>query len=228
MASAEDLLGHGFRDPSLLDEALTHKSYAYERSALRHNERLEFLGDSVLAAVVAHRLFLDHPGEDEGRLSKLKASLVSRATLARWAEQIDLGPHLKLGAGEESTGGRERPSILSNALEAVIGALYLDGGYEAARKFVTTRFLTARDEFVESDFKSRLQEVVQKRHKVPPDYRLLETSGPDHDKTFKVTVLVGSRTLGSGKGKTKKEAEQDAAQNALKRLGRRAAGAKDG
>ncbi|MBI5597974.1 MAG: ribonuclease III [Elusimicrobia bacterium] len=227
MDSAEDLFGHGFRDPSLLEEALTHKSYAYERSALRHNERLEFLGDSVLAAVVAHRLFLDNPGEDEGRLSKMKASLVSRPTLARWAEQIALGPHLKLGTGEESTGGRERPSILANALEAVIGALYLDGGYEAARKFVTTRFLSARDEFVETDFKSRLQEVVQKRHKVPPEYRLVQTTGPDHDKTFKVSVLVGARSLGAGEGKTKKEAEQDAAQNALRKIARRAAGNKD-
>lgn len=222
MAPLEELVGHRFRDPSLLEEALTHKSYAYERSALRHNERLEFLGDSVLAAVVAHRLFLDHPGEDEGRLSKHKASLVSRPTLARWADSVGLGAHLRLGAGEESTGGRVRPSILSNALEALIGALYLDGGYEAARKFVESRFLLARDEFVETDFKSRLQEVVQKRHKVPPEYRLVETSGPDHDKTFQVAVIVGSKTLGGGSGKTKKEAEQDAARDALKRLSKRA------
>ncbi len=218
MASLSELVGHGFRDPSLLEEALTHKSYAYERGTLRHNERLEFLGDSVLAAVVAHRLFLDHPAEDEGRLSKHKASLVSRPTLARWADEAGLGPHLKLGSGEESTGGRVRPSILANALEAVIGALYLDGGYEAARRFVEGRFLEARAAFVETDFKSRLQEVVQKRHKVPPEYRLVETAGPDHDKTFSVTVLVGARTLGTGSGKTKKEAEQDAARDALKHV----------
>lgn len=224
MASLAELVGHGFRDPSLLEEALTHKSYAYERGTLRHNERLEFLGDSVLAAVVAHRLFLDHPAEDEGRLSKLKASLVSRPTLARWAEDAELGEHLRLGSGEEATGGRERPSILANALEAVIGALYLDGGYEAARRFVERRFLAERGGFVETDFKSRLQEVVQKRHKVPPEYRLVETKGPDHDKTFQVTVLVGSRTLGAGSGKTKKEAEQDAARDALRRVKKPAAG----
>lgn len=223
MPSLEDLVGHRFRDPALLAEALTHKSYAYEQGALRHNERLEFLGDSVLAAVVAHRLFLDHPDEDEGRLSKQKASLVSRPTLARWAEECALGKHLKLGSGEETTGGRVRPSILSNALEAVIGALYLDGGYEAARRFVETRFLAAKGEFVESDFKSRLQEVVQKRHKVPPEYRLVETTGPDHDKTFSVTVIVGAKSLGGGTGKTKKEAEQDAARDALRKLVKRAA-----
>lgn len=227
MPSIEELVGHGFRDPSLLEEALTHKSFAYERGTLRHNERLEFLGDSVLAAVVAHRLYLDHPGEDEGHLSKLKASLVSRPMLARWAEQCGLAVYLRLGSGEESTGGRERPSILSNALEAVIGALYLDGGYSVAASFVETRFLAARDAFVETDFKSRLQEVVQKRSKVPPEYRLVETSGPDHDMTFKVTVLNGARTLGSGAGKTKKEAEQDAARNALRRLARKASGARD-
>ncbi|MBI3299500.1 MAG: ribonuclease III [Elusimicrobia bacterium] len=227
MASAEELVGHGFRDPSLLEEALTHKSYAYERGTQRNNERLEFLGDSVLAAVVAHRLFLDHPGDDEGRLSQLKASLVSRPTLARWAEQCGLGPHLKLGSGEETTGGRERPSILSNALEAVIGALYLDGGYAAARGFVESRFLAERDDFVETDFKSRLQELVQKRSKTPPEYRLVDTAGPDHDKTFEVTVLAGNRTLGGGKGKTKKEAEQDAARDALRRMTRKSAQAKD-
>lgn len=226
MPSLEDLVGHRFRDPALLAEALTHKSYAYEFGSLRHNERLEFLGDSVLAAVVAHRLFLDHPGEDEGKLSKHKASLVSRTTLAKWAEDCHLGKHLKLGSGEETTGGRLRPSILSNALEAVIGALYLDGGYEAARSFVETRFLHAKGEFVETDFKSRLQEVVQKRHKVPPEYRLVETTGPDHDKTFQVTVIVGAKSLGAGSGKTKKEAEQDAARDALRKLTRKT-GAKD-
>lgn len=216
----EEALGHAFRDPLVLREALTHKSYSFEKGMERHNERLEFLGDSVLAAIVAHSLFKRYPNEDEGRLSKLKASLVSRATLARWAAQMELGRHLFLGSGEESTGGRERPSILSNALEAVIGALYVDGGLAAAEDFVVERLLRPQARMAESDHKSRLQEIVQKRYKVPPDYRLVKASGPDHERTFSVKVVLGARVLGAGKGKSKKEAEQAAAQDALTRLPR--------
>jgi len=215
----ERLIGYRFHDGGLLEEALTHKSYAYERGAARHNERLEFLGDSALAAVVARLLFIEHPEEDEGRLSKMKSTLVSRGTLAIWARDLGIGPFLLLGQGEESTGGRDRSSILSNALEALIGAVYLDGGFEAAHDFIHRCFLDGREEFVETDFKSRLQEVVQKRHKVPPDYETVETEGPDHDKTFRVRVRLGKKLLGSGEGKTKKDAEQEAARDALARLG---------
>ena len=128
-ASLEEVIGYSFGNADLLQEALTHKSHAFENGSSKHNERLEFLGDSVLATVVAHRLFLEYPEGDEGRLSKIKASLVSRATMARWAGAIGLGRYLLLGAGEEAMGGRDRPSILSNALEALIGAVYVDGGY---------------------------------------------------------------------------------------------------
>lgn len=220
-ASLEEVIGYSFGNADLLQEALTHKSYAFENGSSRHNERLEFLGDSVLATIVAHRLFREYPDGDEGRLSKIKASLVSRATMARWAGAIGLGRYLLLGAGEEAMGGRDRPSILSNALEALIGAVYVDGGFEAASRFVRDSFLDQEEEFVERDFKSRLQEMVQKKHKVPPSYGLVTSSGPDHDKTFAVKVQLGSRTLGSGEGKTKKEAEQAAARDALRKFGRK-------
>lgn len=219
-ASIEEIVGYTFGEPELLQEALTHKSHAFENGSARHNERLEFLGDSVLAAVVAEHLFVIHPDDDEGRLSKIKAHLVSRATLARWAEDIGLGRFMRLGAGEESTGGRNRPSILSNALEAVMGAVYIDGGYDKAKRFIHRCFLDQTEKFEESDYKSCLQEIVQKRHKVPPSYQLLETTGPDHDKTFLVRVKIGSRRMGTGKGKTKKEAEQAAAQDALETMAR--------
>lgn len=221
-ASIEDVIGYRFKDAGLLREALTHKSYAFERGIVRHNERLEFLGDSVLGAVAAHRLFERYPECDEGRLSKMKASLVSRATWAALATGLDLGRFLLLGPGEESTGGRQRPSILSNAMEALIGAVYLDGGFEAARRVVEAHFPKFGEGFEETDHKSRLQELVQKRHKVPPSYRLVKTIGPDHDKVFAVKVQLGARTLGVGRGKTKKEADQAAALDALKRLADRA------
>ena len=219
-ASLEESLGHQFRSAQTLRDALTHKSYAFEKGIPRHNERLEFLGDSVLAAVVAHWLFETYPEEDEGRLSKMKASLVSRVTLARWAAEMRLGPHLLLGSGEETTGGRERPSILSNALEALIGALYLDGGYKLASQFIHRRLLDQEARIVEADHKSRLQEIVQKRYKVPPTYALVKASGPDHDRTFSVKVQIGARLLGSGRGKNKKEAEQAAAKDALRNIPR--------
>jgi len=221
-ASIEEVLGYEFVNAELLQEALTHKSYAFEQGTARHNERLEFLGDSVLAVVVASHLFDIFPDQDEGHLSKLKATLVSRATLARWAGDIGVGRHVLLGSGEESTGGRERPSILSNALEALIGAVYMDGGYEQASMLLHRLFLDQHEKIEEQDYKSGLQEIVQKQHKVPPSYRLLETTGPDHDKTFTVKVMLGSRTLGIGEGKTKKEAEQAAAQDALEQMPRSA------
>jgi len=216
--SLEETIGHRFRRPELFIEALTHKSYAFEKGARRHNERLEFLGDSVLAAVTAHRLFDQHPLEDEGRLSKMKAALVSRPTLTRWARKIGIGPHLKLGSGEEATGGRERSSILANAVEALIGAVYLDGGFKAAFGMVEGWLEEETAGLEEADYKSRLQEIVQKRHKAPPDYKMLRTMGPDHDKTFDVRVQFGSRVLGTGHGKSKKEAEQAAARDALEKL----------
>ena len=218
--SLEDGIGFKFKKPELLQEALTHKSYASEQKLPAFNERLEFLGDSILAAVVAHELFERHPGEDEGRLSKMKALLVSRPSLAKWAADLDLGRYIRMGAGEETTGGRSRPSILANALEALIGAIYLDGGMDAAARFIR-RWLRAQDEApAETDHKSRLQEIIQKKHKVPPQYELTKAVGPDHDKTFQVTVRMGRAVLGTGSGKSKKEAEQAAAEDALAHLAR--------
>lgn len=213
----EEVIGYRFRDPGLLKEALSHRSFASESKSGVYNERLEFLGDSVLAAVVAHRLYVDHPREPEGSLSKKKAQLVSRPTLARWAADLELGEHLLLGVGEESSGGRTRQSLLGNALEALIGAIYLDGGYEAAAAFVGRR-LDGRGAPVEADHKSRLQEILQKKHKAPPVYRLSQAAGPDHDKTFIVEVRMGERVMGRGEGKSKKEAEQAAARDALTRM----------
>jgi ribonuclease-3 len=214
----ESVTGHRFKDPSLLTLALTHKSHASESGAGLDNERLEFLGDSVLAAVVAHALYAAYPGEPEGTLSKKKSLLVSRPSLAVWAEEIGLGGRLFLGVGEESTGGRARHSLLSNAMEALIGALYLDGGYEVAAKFVREWCERRLDGLLENDHKSRLQEILQKRHKTPPTYELTSAAGPDHDKTFSVLVRIGTRDLGKGSGKNKKEAEQAAARDALSRM----------
>ena len=218
MSSAlEGRIGFRFKRPELLKAALTHKSFASEQKSGRYNERLEFLGDSVLSAVVAHQLFDLYPDEDEGKLSKRKSLLVSRPVLARWAGELGLGEFLLLGSGEDSSGGRLRPSILSNTVEALIGAIFLDGGYAAASGFIHRWFLDQHGTVAETDHKSRLQELLQKRYKVPPTYEIMRATGPDHDKTFAVTVRMGKQTLGTGQGKSKKEAEQAAALDALER-----------
>jgi len=211
----EEVTGYRFKNPDLLKEALSHKSFASESKSGLYNERLEFLGDSILAAVVAHQLYTEYPQEDEGSLSKKKAMLVSRPSLAAWAAEINLGAYLFLGVGEESSGGRIRHSLLSNALEALIGAIYLDGGYAAAEHFIRRWSSSRHGSPAETDYKSRLQEILQKRYKIPPQYAMVEAEGPDHDKTFRVAVMLGKKTLGHGGGKTKKEAEQAAARNAL-------------
>ncbi|MBI3565293.1 MAG: ribonuclease III, partial [Elusimicrobia bacterium] len=177
----EAVVGYRFKDPGLLKQALSHKSFASESGTGVFNERLEFLGDSILAAVVAHELYVEYPGEPEGVLSKKKSQLVARPSLAAWAEELDLGAHLLLGVGEETTGGRTRQSLLANALEALIGAMYLDGGYAAADKFVREWCRRHHVEMLETDHKSRLQELLQKRHKQPPTYELAASVGPDHD-----------------------------------------------
>ncbi|MBI4377266.1 MAG: ribonuclease III [Elusimicrobia bacterium] len=217
MKPLEDVIGYRFRKPEYLKEALSHKSFASEIKSGVYNERLEFLGDSVLAAVVAHQLYVDFPNESEGTLSKKKSQLVSRQSLARWAAEMDLGAYLYLGVGEESSGGRARQSVLCNAIEALIGAMYLDGGFEAARQFISRGLKGTVLE--ETDYKSRLQEVLQKKYKSPPSYQVAGASGPEHDKTFQVLVQLGKRLLGRGEGKTKKDAEQAAARNALENLG---------
>lgn len=198
---------------------MSHKSYASESKTGVYNERLEFLGDSILSAVVAHELYCCYPKDNEGGLSKKKSQLVSRPSLAQRAVDMKLGSYLHLGVGEESSGGRARHSLLSNALEALIGAIYIDGGYQAAARFIRDWCLVKHEDLEETDYKSRLQEVVQKKFKVPPAYEMTHADGPDHDRTFRVLVQLGRKILGKGQGKSKKEAEQAAARDALEKLG---------
>ena len=187
----EEVIGYRFQDAGLLKQAMSHKSFASESGSGVCNERMEFLGDSVLAAVVAHQLFTEYPDEPEGNLSKKKSLLVSRPSLAAWAEELGLGTYLYLGVGEETTGGRTRQSLLANALEALIGAIYLDGGYGAAAVFIRTWCARRHGSLTETDHKSRLQEILQKKYKVPPTYEIASSAGPDHDKTFSVEVRIG-------------------------------------
>jgi len=218
MSSLEEVIGYKFRDKVLLAEALTHKSHATEHGDGRNNERLEFLGDSILGLIVSYYLFLKNPSEDEGFLSKTKSATVSRANLARWAEAIGLGHHLYLGAGEHLSGGSKRHSILANAMEAVLGAVYLDGGLAPVEKIVIPWLEAQAPESLDADYKSSLQELIQKRHKRPPDYELMGETGPEHAKLFTIRVYLGKKTLGLGSGKNKKEAQQAAARNALEYL----------
>ncbi len=216
MESIEAVLGYCFKNRELLKEALTHKSFSTERGQASHNERLEFLGDSVLGLIVSCYLFEEHPGQDEGYLSKVKSVLVSRTNLACWAKDLNLGEHVYLGVGEDQTGGKKRSSILSNCFEALLGAIYLDGGLEPATIFVK-RWLHGQDMggMEEQDYKSVLQEMIQKRHKKPPEYEIISAEGPEHDKVFTMRVKIGRKVLGMGAGKNKKEAQQAAAKNAI-------------
>jgi len=219
----EAALGYHFKDPALLTGALCHSSYVNEQPQdnLESNERLEFLGDAVLNLAVSHLLMQRYPDLAEGELSRNRAHLVNETRLAAIAREIALGPHLLLGKGEALTGGREKNSILADAVEAVIAAVYLDGGFDAAFAFVESRFsrqLTKvnRSRY-ETDYKSRLQEHVQSVYREVPRYRVVDTSGPDHSKTFRVQVSVAGITA-EGDGKSKKMAEQEAARAGLERL----------
>jgi len=221
---AEHAVGHVFRDPALLDQALTHKSYVNEakHKHLKHNERLEFLGDAVLTLVISEHLAALFPESTEGDLSKLKARLVSEVSLATASRRLDLGALLRLGRGEELTQGREKPSILANTLEAVVAAIYLDAGLDAARKFVLRIFANEFQDVQElggpmtlHDYKTRLQEWCQKEYDTLPQYVIVRETGPDHQKTFEVQLTVRGDVLGVGMGRTKKEAEQMAAKQAI-------------
>lgn len=220
MASLESILGHTFRQPLLLTEALTHGSVSYEsqRTGI-DNQRLEFLGDAVLQLALSHEMFARLPDADEGRLTKSRAHLVSTKSLARLAREIDLGPHLLMGRGEEVSGGRERDSTLADALEAVIGAIYLDAGFDGAAGFILRVFGAELDQLglgmVESNPKGDLQERLQAIHSEAPVYRIIAQAGPDHAKSFEAAVCWRGRELGRGAGKSKKEAEVQAASAAL-------------
>lgn len=215
MTSLEEAIGYEFRDRGLLQEALTHTSHAHESASARHNERLEFLGDSVLGLAVAHYLFEKNPSESEGFLSDTRAALVSSASQARWAASLGLGHHLRLGAGERSKGGAEAQNNLANAVEALLGAVFLDGGLPPVVRIVRGWLDTSAFTGLEANHKKALQEFIQKRHQRPPDYEIVSQEGPDHARTFKVRVFLGKKTLGLGSGRSKREAQQEAARNAL-------------
>ena len=213
----QQIIGYHFANEALLRQALTHSSYANEKhmKKLSDNERLEFLGDAVLELVSSEFLFNEYPNRTEGQLTKLRASIVCEPTLAQCTKQMELGAYILLGKGEELTGGRTRKSILSDALEAVIGAIYLDGGFANAKEFVLKYILTdVEHKQLFYDSKTILQEVVQGEHETI-SYVLLSEKGPDHDKTFEVAVKIGDRQFATGQGHTKKAAEQEAAYRAL-------------
>jgi len=222
----EEALGHRFRQREWMERALTHSSHRPEREAgqpHQDNEQLEFLGDAILGALVSEYLVTSFPGWSEGQLSKSRAKLVRAASLHAAARRLGLGQYLRLGRGEEKTGGRDKPAVLADAYEAMLAAIYLDGGLDAARNFVRRTLL---DEAVaaepqrlsQGDHKSGLQEYLQARGLPPAEYRVVSETGPDHRKTFHVEVCVAGRAVASGTGKSKKEAEQAAARLALEQL----------
>lgn len=225
MITLSQRLGRIFRDMALLEQAMTHKSFHNENTHLSkgHNERLEFLGDAVLDLALSDILMREFPQFNEGELSKVRASLVNEAVLAEIALELGFADHMRLGRGELQTGGTQKPRLLASVFEAFIGALYLDAGFAGALEFLQPVF----DSRVKSqsgqvqfarDFKTRLQELTQEVHKQAPLYKVVEESGPDHDKIFKVLVQINNQNLAVGQGKSKKTAEQDAARLALEAL----------
>ena len=222
MEAIEEKLGYSFKSRGLLMNALTHSSYANENRgrSCESNERLEFLGDSVLGLVVADALYRRFPDLPEGRMTRLRARLVCEESLHRVAGELGLGEYMRLGRGEEHTGGRNRTSILADAVEALIAAMYLDGGMDVAHDFIARYILSTLDtgRAVDGDSKTELQELVQRKSGSVLSYELLGESGPDHDKTFTSQVSLNGRPIGSGSGRTKKEAEQAAARAALAEL----------
>jgi len=224
LKSLQKTLGIKFKDSSLLGKSLVHRSYLNENQGTEtdSNERLEYLGDAVLGFVVAEKLYKDFPDYDEGRMTRLRSILVRRETLARIARCINLGEYLFLGKGEDTSGGRNKSANLACALEAVIAAVYLDQGMTKTRKMIIRlleeEWRKAIKKPAAIDYKSRLQELIQSREQRIPSYHVTGTSGPDHIKTFSVEVRLGDRVLGAGSGKSKKEAETEAAREALEQI----------
>ncbi len=221
MSPLEERIGYQFRNARLLEEALTHPSVRHETQRESFdNQRLEFLGDAVLQLVMTERLFRHFDEEAEGRLTKLRSRLVSRETLRTYALAIDLGAHLILGKGEEASGGRDRSSTLGDAFEALIGAIYLDSGLEAARDFVLTQAQADLEEIAEAPVdinpKGELQELLQSIAPPGPVYEVVGSSGPEHDKVFSVEARWGGKVIGRGAGRNKKQAETAAAEEALR------------
>lgn len=218
----ENNLKYTFKNKDLLINALTHSSYANETREGSSNERLEFLGDSVLSIIVSEYIFEKFSHLPEGELTKIRASLVCEKSLCGFSRELDLGNYMRLGKGEEKGGGRERDSILADAFEAVLAAMYLDGGMEVAKKhvmrFIIPELKHTEDE-VFKDYKTALQEIIQRNPEESVSYFLTGESGPDHDKMFEVEVRLNSNVIGRGKGKSKKRAEQMAAKQALELMG---------
>ncbi len=217
----ESRISYQFTDRELLAEAVTHPSRAGETNA-SSNQRLEFLGDAVLDLMLAQELLLQHPSWDEGRLSRSRASLVSGRALASLAAELSLGDWVRLGRGESTADGSIAPSILANAYEALMGAVFLDGGYDAARQVVAAHFAGRLDEVISSDrdSKTALQELTQKNYAELPTYETIKVSGPDHARVYEVEVFVQARSMANGSGRSRRAAEQEAAENALERLSR--------
>ncbi len=223
LATLRQNLGVPFSSTSLLEQALVHSSYVNENPgfARTSNERLEFLGDAVLGLIVSEKLYQNFPRADEGRMTKLRATLVRQETLTQMAMSLNLGEYLYLGKGEEASGGRDKPANLAAALEAVIAAVFLDQGLSATRNFIlrlldTEMKKTSRD--TRTDYKSELQELIQAREHQLPTYHIMEATGPDHNKRFTIEVRLGETVLGRGSGKNKKEAEMAAARSALEKF----------
>ncbi len=209
-------LGYRFKNPALLTRCLTHVSYERQESE-GHNEVLEFLGDAVLDLAVSDLLMQHNPQKTEGDLSRMRAALVNSTVLAEKAAELNLGPLLRLGKGEERSEGRGKPSILAGAFEALLGGIYQEGGYPAARLTVERYFLAdvSDKQLGQQDYKTRLQEISQMLFRTPPSYRVIAESGPDHEKFFVTEITVGGKVLGTGQGRSKKQAEQAAAKLAL-------------
>jgi ribonuclease-3 len=222
LSALQDKISYQFHDLDLLNEALTHRSYAHERTGgtSRDNERLEFLGDSVLNVIISHLIMERFPHCHEGELTKLRASLVNKKSLARISKNHSINQRLLLGKGESLRGGREKSSVISDAYEALIGAIYLDGGFDKAFGVVERQFSPFLDEGLinDGDFKTKVQQVCQSRFGRLPRYRLSELKGPEHDKTFGAEIFIDHRSYGYGVGKNKKEAQQNAAREALKKI----------
>jgi ribonuclease-3 len=220
----EKSIRYSFKKKSLIQEAITHKSFAHENpeESPLFNERLEFLGDAVLSLVISEYLFKEYPAYTESQLSRLRAYAVKESTLVEAAKALNLGIYLRLGRGEELSGGRKKPSILANAFEALIGAIYIDGGVKKARDFILKNLHAKIEEITEKnlvfDYKSKLQEIAQARFGVLPRYVINKEEGPEHNKTFEVNVYIKNKLYGTGTGKNKKSAQQLAAKAGLKKL----------
>jgi len=225
LALLTEQIGYVFADDSLLQECLTHKSFSNEQSGTPdpHNERLEFLGDAVLDMIVSHKLFVAYPDLPEGELTRIRAEVVNEAGLTLVGRRLDIGKFLRMGRGELRSGGRDKDSLIANAVEALIGAVFCDGGFEASQQMVLRLFAP----FIERshqrksglDYKTRLQEVMQARFGAPPEYRLVNAQGPDHHRHYTIEAWHAGRSIGRGHGRSKKIAAQQAARQALETLG---------